>query len=434
MEKYAIGLDLGTSSVKAVLFSKENGIAAKESADFVYAPAYLPDGSEYLGIDMERFYRTICAVLRNLAKKIPSDAQFAGIAMASASGNTVICDQNGNAIIDGYSWLNRPMRDEIDTVFGEDFGADVHQVAGWGLAPSFPLGHLSHLRVHAQNLLDNATTICMATEYVLHRLTGVWGIDVSTATPFYLCDQKKRAWNQEYLNKLGIPEEKLPPLKACGDFLGGITEKGAADTGLPQGSGVYLGSFDHPTAARACNIQNQGDLLISCGTSWVCFFPMENREDIIDNQLLCDPFLTPKGPWGAMRSLARASEKIKDVVDRYISAEDNKFLLLDQYASEAVPGADGLSFNPMEEVPDLSNNSKQNIARALMEGIANALKTHMGDLIQVERITMCGGPSVSPMWRTVLSETFGVPVDVTYGPHSGAVGAAMYPLQSNVCR
>ncbi len=429
MEKYAIGLDLGTSSVKAVLFSTEQGVVAKDSADFTYAPACLPDGSEYLGINMENFYRTICAVLRNLAKKVPDGADFGGIAMASASGNSVICDKEGNALIDAYSWLTPAMSAEIATVFGEDFGPNVREYAGWGLAPSFPLGQLSHLRVHAPALLDSADIVCMATEYVLHRMTGKWGMDVSTATPFYLLDQKKRAWNTEFLAALGIPVCKLPPLRESGDLLGKMTVTGAADTGLPVGTCVYLGSFDHPTAARACNIEREGDLLISCGTSWVCFFPMNDRTKIMEHTLSADPFLTPNGPWGTICSLSRASECIKAVVDRYISADENKFVLLDELAAAAPRGAQGLAFNPMEEVPDLSAYSKQNIARALMEGIANALKARMGDIIKIERITMCGGPSTSRVWREVLSDVFGVPVSVTFGPHSGAVGAAMYALK-----
>ena len=78
MERYAIGLDLGTSSVKAVLFSTEKGVVAKDSAKFTYAPAHLPDGSEYLGINMEKFYRTICSVLQNLGKKLPDGADCYG--------------------------------------------------------------------------------------------------------------------------------------------------------------------------------------------------------------------------------------------------------------------------------------------------------------------------------------------------------------------
>ena len=429
MKKFSIGLDLGTSSVKAVLFSKEDGVVAKESSEFEYAPSYLPDGSEYLGIDMEAFYGNICSVLKKLGEKLPENSKLCGLAMASASGNTVICDNDGKALVDGYSWLNRAMSEEIAEIFGSDFGADVRETVGWALAPSFPLGHLSHLRLHAPEILDSCAVVCMATEYVLHRLTGQWGIDVSTATPFYLADQKKRQWNEEYLSRLGIPKEKLPPLKGCGDLLGEINQKGAEDSGLPLGTKVFLGSFDHPTAARACNIERQGDLLISCGTSWVCFFPMENRSEIIKNQLLSDPFLTPAGPWGAMSSLARASERIKEIVDKYIGTGEDKFLLLDKYSAAALRGADGLSFDPMGDVPDLGSYSKENIARALMEGIAKALKARIGHLVKVERITMCGGPSVSPVWRAVLADVFGVPVEVTYGPHSGAVGAAMYALK-----
>lgn len=429
MERYAIGLDLGTSSVKAVLFSTEKGVVAKDSAKFTYAPAHLPDGSEYLGINMEKFYRTICSVLQNLGKKLPDGADFGGIAMASASGNGVLCDKEGNALIDAYSWLTPAMSAEIATVFGADFGPAVREAAGWGLAPSFPLGQFSHLRVHAPELLDRADVVCMATEYVLHRLTGKWGIDVSTATPFYFLDQKKRAWNKDFLDTLGIPESKLPSLMESGDLLGEMTETGAADAGLPVGTRVFVGSFDHPTAARACNIEKEGDLLISCGTSWVCFFPKNDRAEIMAHNLSADPFLTPDGPWGTICSLARAGERIDELTARFFGDAENMFVAFDEAAAKAPRGAEGLSFNPMEQLPDLTGYSKENIARAIMEGVANALKKRMGDIVKVERITMCGGPSVSPVWPLVLADIFGVPVNVTYGAHSGAVGAAKYALK-----
>jgi sugar (pentulose or hexulose) kinase len=428
MERYSIGLDLGTSSVKGVLFSSERGILAKDTANFTYAPTSLPDGSEYLGINMENFYRTICSCLSKLGAKLPNGASLEGIAMASASGNSVLCDAEGNAMIDAYSWLTPAMSEDIATVFGRDFGPKVRASAGWGLAPSFPLGQLAHLRVHAPELLDGAAVVCMATEYVLHRLTGKWGMDVSTATPFYMLDQVNRCWNKEYLSKLGIPESKLPPLCESRAFLGEMTATGAADSGLPVGTRVYLGSFDHPTAARACGVEREGDLLISCGTSWVCFFPVNDRERIMHYGMSCDPFLTPNGPWGCICSLARASERVVEVIDKYITSGDDKFEVFEQLASRAPRGAEGLAFNVMEGCPDLSGYSKENIARALMEGVAKALHTRMGDIVKIERVMMCGGPSTNKMWQKVLSEEFEVPLTVTYGPHSGAVGAAMYSL------
>jgi len=428
MERYSIGIDLGTSSVKAVLFSENGTLVATEAREFKYKKSYLPRGEEYLGIEIEKFYSTICAVIRDLVEKIPNEVKLSGIAMASASGNIVLCDESGNALIDGYSWLNKSFSEEIKSVFGKDFGKDVIEDAGWGLAPSFPLGQLSHLKCHANELLCRADRITMTTEYVLHRLTGIWGTDVSTATPSYLLDQKKRTWNEEYLKKLGIPEAKLVPILESGALLGKINALAARDTGLPIGTKVYLASFDHPTAARANGICEEGDLLISCGTSWVCFFPINDREKIIKNGFLCDPFLSPNGPWGAMTSLARASERIKEIVEKYISKGINKFDVLDECVKHSTR-PQGLSFNPLEEVPDLSAYSREEIARALMEGIASALKASMKGAVKIKRISMCGGPSNSKMWQKVLSEIFEAPLEVSYGAYSGAVGAAMYSLK-----
>lgn len=430
MERYSIGLDLGTSAAKGVLFSETKGIVAKDTSKFIYKQSSLPDGSKYNGIDVECFYRTICSVLKSLSAKIPADAEFCGIAMASASGNTVLCDKDGNAIIDGYSWVNDRFVDEANAVYGEMEELDVRGACGWSPSYSFPYGQLPHLRVHAPEILDSADKVCMTTEYVLHRLTGKWGIDVSTATPTSYLDQKKRAWNKDYLKAVQIDESKFPPLMESGDLLGEITETASADTGCPAGTKVFVGSFDHPTAARACNITKVGELLISCGTSWVCFYPFDDRDTVVKNRHLCDPFLTPNGPWGAMCSLSRASETITELVEKYISDGDNKFDILDECSAKAERGAGGLSFNPLaEELPDLSGYSKENIARALMEGIALQLKNKLGGIVEIKKLSMCGGPSSSKMWQEVISYTFDAPITVTYGAHSGAVGAAMYALK-----
>ncbi|MBQ2876452.1 MAG: hypothetical protein IJE25_05545 [Clostridia bacterium] len=430
MERYAIGLDLGTSSAKAVLFSEKLGIIAKSTAPFSYRRAYLPSGAEYLGIDPEEFYRTVTGTIKELSAHLPAGADLSGIAMASASGNSLICDRQGNAKISAYSWLNKPFTEEIRAVFGEGFGSEVRESAGWGLSGSFPLGQLSHVRLNSPELLSEENVVCMTTEYLLKRLTGEWGIDVSTATPFFFLDQKKRCWNKEYLSALGLCEAQLPPLRESGDLLGSLTSRASADTGLPEGTKVFVGSFDHPTAARASGILKEGDLLVSCGTSWVCLFPMEDRESIVKNEFLCDPFLTPRGPWAAMCSLARASERIAEIVEKYIASGENKFAELEKYAELSNGKTDGLSFNPLaKELPDLSAYSKESIARALMEGIAGKLKERISGTVKIDRIAMCGGPSSSKMWRQVISEVFGAEVTVTYGAHSGAVGAAMYALK-----
>ena len=79
MERYSIGIDLGTSSVKAVLFSEKRGIAFKASEKFEYESSRLPSGSKYLGIDLEKFYFTICKLIKWLSEKSPKTRSFQGL-------------------------------------------------------------------------------------------------------------------------------------------------------------------------------------------------------------------------------------------------------------------------------------------------------------------------------------------------------------------
>ena len=428
-ELYAIGLDLGTSSVKGVLLSNENKIVATGSRPFEYITTTLPNGSKYKGIDAKVYYSTVCSLIKALAENIPENAKCEGVSMVSASGNTLLCNDEGQPLIHAYSWTNEEMSEEVFKTFGKGFGDKVSLKAGWQFFNTFPLAHLSHIKVNAPDLLSSASRVCMTTEYLTYRLTGEWGIDYSTATPFYLLDQVKREWNKEYLKVLGIPEGKLPKLYPVGSVIGGLTENSARDCGLKVGTKVVLGSFDHPGAARALGVTKEGDLLISCGTSWVCFTPMKNRDEILNGKMLCDPFNSPNGEWAGMQSLTRFAERINEITEKYISNGKDKFDLLEKYSENSVSGAEGLSFNPREELPDLSNQKKENIARALMEGTARALKEHFNGK-QFKKVAMAGGPSESRMWRKVFSEILGVEVVCEYGGNSGAVGAAKYVFES----
>ena len=95
-ENYSIGLDLGTSSVKAVLFDGKK-VVKSESAPFSFKQSKLSDGAEYVGFSVDEYAETIFKVISKLASVV--DGKVCGIAMASASGNTVICDKDFNAII-----------------------------------------------------------------------------------------------------------------------------------------------------------------------------------------------------------------------------------------------------------------------------------------------------------------------------------------------
>ncbi len=427
-EKYLIGLDLGTSAVKGVLMSDKGAVISKEKAQ----TRYISSENGMFEFDAEAFYSLVTGVIKNLATALPEGAAVAGLSMVTASGNTVLLDGADKPLMNAISWMDTRARDEAQTVFGELLNiAEIHQITGWPFINMFPIVHLSWLKCRQPEMLHQAAKICMSTDYVNFKLTGVLGIDSSTATTSYLQDQKAGEWYLPYLKKLGIPSDKLPPIKTPGTVLGWITPEAAGETGLPAGTPVVLGSFDHPGAARGSGVFDEGQLLLSCGTSWVGFYPLKDRDLAVSQNLLIDPFLRTEGLWGVMLSLKAISNYVEQYLCRYISDSPGKYKEFDSLAASAPIGANGLLINTMqyEEPDELNRHPKADIARALMEGTAYLLRMRIEQLqkagMRVDTVNMVGGPSETHPWPQIIADVLGRNVSIVNGSCAGAVGAAV---------
>lgn len=426
-EKYVIGLDIGTSAVKGVLMSADGAILSREKA----VTRYLPSDDGLIEFNAGEWHESVTAIIRTLAGALPSGGTVAAISIASASGNTVLVNERGEPVRPAISWMDERLREEMDEIFGDAEASEVHERIGWPYMPLFPLAHLSWLKCHEPEALAGAARICLSTDYMLYRLTGQWGIDPSTATTFYLQDQKAMQWHLPYAERLGVSADQLPPIHPVGSVLGGITPSAATATTLREGTPVVLGAFDHPCAARGSSIVKEGQLLLSCGTSWVGFFPTFDRRKAVEGKLLVDPFLQPEGPWGAMFSLPAIATSIDKYICRYIADGPDRYREFDRLASAAAPGAGGLLIHPMleEELNDGRADGKEQLARALMEGTAYLLLQQVEKLeaagLSFTSVTMVGGPSETAPWPQIVADVLGREVVTVNGSCAGAVGAAI---------
>jgi xylulokinase len=275
----------------------------------------------------------------------------------------------------------------------------------------------------------------------MYRLSGRWGMDYSTATTFYLIDQVNRRWHRPYLDMLEIPEEAISKLGPSGSVLGPLTREGAEDTGLSEDTLVALGAFDHPSAARGTGFTRVGDLLLSCGTSWVGFYPIEHRDPAIAQRLLVDPFLSPDGPWATMISIPEIGRRIDWYIENLVLLEEEnpeeKYTIFSESSEKVPPGAKGVYINPFldskhipqSEIDLHANRSRDEIARAVMEGPALRMRYNIERLaeagIKADRIAMVGGPAESPNWPRVMAEITGLELKLVNGQTAGAVGAAI---------
>jgi sugar (pentulose or hexulose) kinase len=269
----------------------------------------------------------------------------------------------------------------------------------------------------------------MVTDYINYRLTGNLVTNPSTATTFYLADQEKGAWLTEVLDKLGIAEEKLPKILPTGTKIGKIRAETAKITGLAPNIPVIAGSFDHPGAARATGTLEEGDLLLSCGTSWVGFYPSRKRDVLISLEMLVDPFLKDGGIWGGMFSLPRIGSNIDYLIKKWIDDSQNMYKIFNETAESSACGAKGLLINPMEDIKkDFSRYGKPEISMAIMEGTAKLMKKQMdyfsGCGLKNNRIVMAGGPTQSTLWMKILNDILDADISIA-GSHAGAKGAAI---------
>ncbi|MEW5814291.1 MAG: FGGY family carbohydrate kinase [Spirochaetota bacterium] len=432
-----IGLDVGTSAVKGVLLSSSGEILWQ-----LRRPTeLLRPQPGFVELVPEDHYLSVAGLIKELASKAPAGSRIAAVSMAAASGNTLLLDEESMPLTNIISWLDQRGTGKDKIILpGLDFDT-IHRTVGWGWYGSFPLAHLGWLKKYAPETYAKTSRFAMNNDYLYYRLTGEWGLDPSTATTFYLQDQVKRQWHKPYLEMLRIRENQLSRIMPSGAVLGPVTSQAASDTGLSTDTLVVLGAFDHPCAARGTGTLAEGDLLLSCGTSWVGFYPTFDRGLGLKAQLLVDPFLYPEGPWGVMYSLPGIGVTIDWYIDTFFSPQgtpdNDKYVLFNREAQKSSIGADGLTINPFKniqisirEVETLrSNYSAASIGRAVMEGTAFEMRKKLEELsragLRAERIAMVGGPSESPVWPSILSTVTGLTLKLINGQTAGAVGAAI---------
>ena len=425
--EYLIGLDIGTSSVKGILMTTEGTVVQNAKEQFTYE--LLDNGGVEIGAED---YLTACFRALQKLSMAAKDGVIKGVCASSASGNLLLLDKEGRPMTGIINWQDKRVTGEARELLKDmDFEA-FYRCVGWPYSfKAFPLSQLCYMKKHNPQLLNDCAMACMSTEYLYYVLTGRWGISTSAGTTYYLIDQQKGQYMQELLGLLGMNESQFPPIMPCGQTLGTVKKEIERICGIPEGTPVVLGSFDHPSAARGAGVLQEGEMLLSCGTSWVAFFPISNREKGTNARMLVDPFLSPDGCYGAMSSIASVSGRIQLYVHRYIDDSVDAFQKLSALAKQSQAGANGLVINPLEEPDDekISVYEQKDIARAIMEGTVTLLNKRLDDLakqgIAAKSAVMVGGPSEDPYWISLIQEMCNISVRVVHGSFAGAVGAAV---------
>ena len=423
-----IGLDLGTSNLKGVITDEKMNVLVSAS---VRAPMLIDGTVREFSADffVDRVTDLLWKLIHDYSGS-PSDIQ--AISTASASGNTVFLDIHDRPICNALSWEDRRIEGKTPDYLSGFDTAGVYDRVGWPYLEMFPLAHIAWLKKDRPDLFSRLGRIAMTTEYLQHCATGNWGIEPSSATTFYLQDQRTCRYCADYLDWFGIHEEMLPPILNEQTVLGTLRSDFAAKTGLAPSTKWVLGSFDHPASARSIGALDEGNLLLSCGTSWAGLFVTKQRDAAIRAGMLVDPFLRAEGNWAAIFAFTQYGEFINARIDEYLDSSSAKFERLD------ILTRDGFDYEktPYVSITDAAacreawrGLDAKAVAASILFSTSTDVRNKIEELdkagFKADRLFMTGGPSQNAAWIRTLTHLIGRPVVTPHRQFGGSVGAAL---------
>lgn len=442
-----IGLDIGTSGVKALLI---NEFGKSLFSAFESYPLLTPKPG-WAEQDADSWWD---ASVRALKKITDSDkfqkSKIASISFSGQMHGLTPLDKSGAPIRPAILWCDQRPIAECEWL-EKNFGAQLLDIARNPPLAGFTLPKILWMKNAENSLYKNISTLLLPKDYVRFRMTGEKHMDISDASGTLMINVEKGQWATELLKEIGIDTSILPPIVGSESVCGKVTPETARLTELPEGLPVVAGGADNTCAAIGTGIVHSGKVSSSIGSSGVVFAHCDELRKDPGARVHAFNHSVPGAFYqmGVTLTSGLAFKWFRDALaDKEIELESagkgDAYDILSSLAEQAPPGSEGLIFLPYlngERTPHRDpaargaffnislRHSKKHFVRAVMEGIVFALKDSM-DIIagQGEKITevrATGGGGKNAFWRQMQADVFGVPVSALAHDEGPALGAAL---------
>jgi len=256
-----LGIDIGSSSCKGVVFNADGKELAKELRYY----STLNPGPSMVEMDAVIFKDTVFDIIRSLNGLVINDPVEA-LAISSHGETTIPVDKNGNAT--GPAIMNADNRavEESDW-WSKTFGKEaLYKITGVPLHPMFSLNKIIWLRKHNPDLYTRTNRFLSVGDYLLTQLDLPPYTDYSLASRTMAFDINTYCWSEDILGHCGISKDKLGIPAPSGTIVGKLTKKVAAHLGLSEGTIISLGGHDQPCGALGAGAITAGEVYDSAGT------------------------------------------------------------------------------------------------------------------------------------------------------------------------
>lgn len=447
MSKTLLGLDLGTTSVKAGLFSTDGVLLASASEEY----QLLTPAANEAELPAEIYWQASVKTIRKVLQTV-GDTQGTPAAIAvSSQGETLIpIDKNGKALRNAIVWIDN--RAEEQAKYLNSRLKDVYDITGIpDVIPTWTGCKIRWIRENEPDVFRNTHKFLLLQDYILYRLTGNFVTNGSISCTTLYFDIRNHQWWQDALEAIGISENLLPDILEAGEIVGTSTVSANQELGLEAPIQVIGGGMDQSAGAVGAGTITDGIASETTGSA-LCIQVVTRRHDLdqskripvyihsVPGLYLFDPVCPTAGMAYKWFKDTFATEEIARAEDEGSSVYD----LLNQSAADIPAGSDGLIMLPHlmgafcpNSNPDAKgsftgftiHHSKGHFVRAILEAVAYMLRQNLETVTasgaSFTEIRATGGGAKSPLWNQIKADVCNLPVITLENEDTGLIGDAI---------
>ncbi|MDI9639005.1 gluconokinase [Geitlerinema splendidum] len=449
MSHYIIGIDIGTTSTKAVLFTPQGEAVCKHLVEYPLLTP-VPGAAEQ---DPEEIFNAVVTTIREVMANSGIDPKaLLGIGFSSAMHSLIAVNEQGKPLTKSITWAdNRSAKWAEQLKQGQ--GHEIYLRTGTPIHSMSPLCKLIWLKNEHPELFNQAAKFISIKEFVFYQFLQEYAIDYSLAGAMGLLNMQTLDWDAEALEVAGISAEQLSRLVPTTEQFCGMNADLAAKLGILPETPLIIGASDGVLSNLGVGAIAPGIFAVTIGTSGAIRAVVDRPIADPEERLFCYP-LTEKY-WVVGGAVNNGGLILRWMRDRFADAEvatarqlgQESYDIMMQIAASVPPGANGLIFHPylMGERSPLWNSqargsfvglsmshTRAHFIRAVLEGILlnlqlvlDALESFVGS---AQRIQATGGFARSPLWRQMLADVFNREIAVPESYESSCLGAALLGL------
>ncbi|MFG6495057.1 gluconokinase [Fictibacillus sp. UD] len=446
-----VGVDIGTTSTKAVMFSENGEVIAQENIGY---PLHTPDISTAVQ-DPEQIFQTVLQTLTNVLKKSKcSPEEILFISFSSAMHSVIAMDHNDQPLTPCITWADNRSEAWARKIKEELNGHEIYKVTGTPIHPMSPLSKISWIVNEQPEIAANAKKYIGIKEYIFKKLFNEYVVDHSLASAMGLMNLKKLDWDEEALNVAGITRDRLSNLVPTTAVFTNCHIDLAKQIGINPETPFIIGASDGVLSNLGVNAIGKGEIAVTIGTSGAIRTIIDQPQTDEKGRIFC--YALTENHWVIGGPVNNGGVVLRWIRDEFAASEleTAKRLGIDPYeiltkiAERVRPGADGLLFHPYlagERAPLWNSDvrgsffgltlshKKEHMIRAALEGVIYNLYTVFLALVEcmdepVTRIQATGGFARSEIWRQMMSDIFDTEVAVPEVFESSCLGACILGL------